>query len=85
MDLNSANKMQDKHQFIMNRRRGTAGPLNPKQADLMIQSKLNTSGGAHPNYIKTRHRSPLLPSAIQGINQAQQAQQMQTRLHMQGK
>ena len=35
LDQNSG-KMQDKHSFIMNRRRGTAGPLNPKQADLMI-------------------------------------------------
>ena len=40
----------EKHQFIMNRRRGTAGPLNLKQADLMVQSKLNASG-AYPNFI----------------------------------
>lgn len=39
--------------------------MNPKQnvhTDLLIQSKI----GGHPNFIKTRQRSPMLPSAIGG-------------------
>ena len=47
--------------------------MNPKQnvhADLLIQSKIS----GHPNFIKTRQRSPMLPSAIGG--QGQHVQQM---------
>ena len=58
-------KLPEKHQFVMSRRRGTAGPLNPKQnvhADLLAaQAKLVSQ---HPHFVKTRQRSPLLPSTF---------------------
>jgi len=46
--------MPEKHQFIMSRRRGTTGQINPKQnanSDLLLQKKLI---GEHQNFIKAR-------------------------------
>ena len=52
--------------FVMGRRRGTAGQINPKQngqAEIMQKS-----GNGGINFAKLRHKSPLLPSTIGGQN-----------------
>ena len=50
---NQSDKPDGQQKFVMSRRRGTAGPMNPKQnvhTDLIVQSKVS----GHPSFIKSR-------------------------------